>query len=78
MSTGTGTGADDRDEGMPGAGCLAGVTRAVLREWPDTERKPVECWLTDMDGVLVHEERAIPVRATSSVGSWRWSVVSSC
>jgi NagD protein len=22
--------------------------------------KPVECWLTDMDGVLVHEERAIP------------------
>jgi len=25
-----------------------------------TERKPVECWLTDMDGVLVHEERAIP------------------
>jgi len=23
-------------------------------------RKPVECWLTDMDGVLVHEERAIP------------------
>ena len=25
-----------------------------------TERKPVECWLTDMDGVLVHEETAIP------------------
>ncbi|GAA1899253.1 HAD-IIA family hydrolase [Lapillicoccus jejuensis] len=25
-----------------------------------TERKPVECWLTDMDGVLVHEEHAIP------------------
>ena len=25
-----------------------------------TERKPVECWLTDMDGVLVHEEQAIP------------------
>ena len=25
-----------------------------------THRKPVECWLTDMDGVLVHEERAIP------------------
>lgn len=22
--------------------------------------KPIECWLTDMDGVLVHEERAIP------------------
>jgi NagD protein len=25
-----------------------------------TERKPVTCWLTDMDGVLVHEQRAIP------------------
>jgi NagD protein len=25
-----------------------------------TELKPVETWLTDMDGVLVHEERAIP------------------
>ena len=25
-----------------------------------TQRKPVECWLTDMDGVLVQEERAIP------------------
>jgi NagD protein len=25
-----------------------------------TEHKPVECWLTDMDGVLVHEEQAIP------------------
>ena len=25
-----------------------------------TDTKPVECWLTDMDGVLVHEERAIP------------------
>ncbi|GMA87348.1 acid sugar phosphatase [Angustibacter aerolatus] len=25
-----------------------------------TTTKPVECWLTDMDGVLVHEEHAIP------------------
>ena len=25
-----------------------------------TERKPVEYWLTDMDGVLVHEEQALP------------------
>src|SRR3954464_14026103 len=25
-----------------------------------TDTKPVDCWLTDMDGVLVHEERAIP------------------
>ena len=25
-----------------------------------TETKPVSCWLTDMDGVLVHEEQALP------------------
>ena len=25
-----------------------------------TERQPVECWLTDMDGVLVHEDLALP------------------
>jgi NagD protein len=25
-----------------------------------TARGPAECWLTDMDGVLVHEERALP------------------
>jgi len=25
-----------------------------------TERKAPECWLTDMDGVLVHEEKALP------------------
>ncbi len=25
-----------------------------------TENKPVSCWLTDMDGVLVHEEQALP------------------
>ena len=25
-----------------------------------TERQPVECWLTDMDGVLVHEGVALP------------------
>src|ERR687894_520387 len=24
------------------------------------ERTPPECWLTDMDGVLVHEEKALP------------------
>jgi NagD protein len=24
------------------------------------ERAPAECWLTDMDGVLVHEEQALP------------------
>ncbi len=25
-----------------------------------TTRAPADCWLTDMDGVLVHEERALP------------------
>lgn len=25
-----------------------------------TNKSPVECWLTDMDGVLVHEEHALP------------------
>ena len=25
-----------------------------------TDGRPVECWLTDMDGVLVHEEHALP------------------
>ena len=25
-----------------------------------TERAPAECWLTDMDGVLVHEGQALP------------------
>ena len=27
---------------------------------PMSEPKPVESWLTDMDGVLVHEEQALP------------------
>ena len=27
---------------------------------PMTDPKPVESWLTDMDGVLVHEEQALP------------------
>ncbi len=25
-----------------------------------TVRPPIECWLTDMDGVLVHEDQALP------------------
>jgi NagD protein len=33
-----------------------------------SEHKPVESWLTDMDGVLVHEERAIP-GASDFIGS---------
>src|SRR5689334_1762382 len=27
---------------------------------PMTEHRPIETWLTDMDGVLVHEEEPIP------------------
>jgi NagD protein len=30
------------------------------RMTPMTDLKPVESWLTDMDGVLVHEEQALP------------------
>lgn len=35
-------------------------TQADGEEIVVSEHKPVESWLTDMDGVLVHEERAIP------------------
>ena len=42
-----------------------------------TERKPVECWLTDMDGVLVHEETAIPGAADFIERLWRSSAGSS-
>jgi NagD protein len=29
-------------------------------------RGPAECWLIDMDGVLVHESRALPSAAAAS------------
>jgi 5'-nucleotidase len=35
-----------------------------------TNRKPVHTWLTDMDGVLVHEDRAIP-GAADFIGALR-------
>lgn len=35
-----------------------------------TSRAHIECWLTDMDGVLVHEERAIP-GAADVLDHWR-------
>lgn len=33
-------------------------------EYDEVMRKArdIECWLTDMDGVLVHEEQALPVQ----------------
>lgn len=35
-----------------------------------TRRDEIECWLTDMDGVLVHEETAIP-GASALLEQWR-------
>ena len=35
-----------------------------------TRRDEIECWLTDMDGVLVHESRAIP-GAAELIQHWR-------
>src|SRR3954447_25610177 len=44
------------------ASCADNFCRFLRRDYdePVTEHKPVDTWLTDMDGVLVHEERAIP------------------
>ena len=30
-----------------------------------SKARDIECWLTDMDGVLVHEEQALPGAAES-------------
>lgn len=35
-------------------------THSEGKGWQMFDRVPAECWLTDMDGVLVHEERAVP------------------
>ncbi|HOT34770.1 MAG TPA: TIGR01457 family HAD-type hydrolase, partial [Rhodoglobus sp.] len=35
-----------------------------------SKRADVECWLTDMDGVLVHENRPIP-GASALLQQWR-------
>ncbi|MEJ1230403.1 MAG: hypothetical protein WDM88_06885 [Galbitalea sp.] len=35
-----------------------------------TKRSDVECWLTDMDGVLVHEEHPVP-GAAELLQQWR-------
>ncbi|MBK0419378.1 HAD family hydrolase [Leucobacter sp. CSA1] len=37
---------------------------------PQDPRAGIECWLTDMDGVLVHENRAIP-GAADLIRHWR-------
>lgn len=39
------------------------------QEATDVERE-VDCWLTDMDGVLIHEEKAIP-GAAELIQQWR-------
>jgi NagD protein len=36
---------------------------------PTTRRSEIECWLTDMDGVLVHESTALP-GAQELIGQW--------
>ena len=43
-----------------------------------TERGPIECWLTDMDGVLVHEEKALPGAAEFLERLVARSAASSC
>ena len=35
-----------------------------------TSREDIDCWLTDMDGVLVHENRAVP-GAAELIEQWR-------
>ncbi|MFD5601239.1 HAD-IIA family hydrolase [Leucobacter sp. NPDC058333] len=37
---------------------------------PHPRRAEIECWLTDMDGVLVHENRAVP-GAADLIKHWR-------
>src|ERR1700743_112618 len=39
-------------------------------DYPMSDRKDVECWLTDMDGVLVHEETPVP-GASRLLKQWR-------
>ena len=34
------------------------------------DRRDIECWLTDMDGVLVHENRPLP-GAAELIAQWR-------
>ena len=47
--------------GTPAPGTAAVPGRRSGAGWTTvTERKPIEAWLTDMDGVLVHEGQPIP------------------
>src|SRR4051795_12557655 len=41
-------------------GCRVLAERRGRRAGPTGERTDAECWLTDMDGVRVHEEHALP------------------
>src|SRR5690606_36631572 len=49
-----------KDLGPPGG---RAAPRAGWHDVPMTERLTVDAWLTDMDGVLVHEEQALHVAA---------------
>src|SRR5690606_26271702 len=41
-------------------GNAGGAARVPIGSPAVAESKPIECWMTDMDGVLVHEGRIIP------------------
>ncbi|GKV71917.1 hypothetical protein NCCP2145_12980 [Pseudarthrobacter sp. NCCP-2145] len=47
----------DRDQNSPALSPTNGN-----RNWSRSSRNgsEIECWLTDMDGVLVHENQAVP------------------
>ena len=48
------------DDALTGFAAPTLRPRAPRQDAVTTERVPPECWLTDMDGVLVHEEKALP------------------
>src|SRR5687767_9211998 len=50
----------ERSPAQPAGGHRPGEGPRCAMMSAMSEPKPVECWLTDMDGVLVHEEEAIP------------------
>ncbi|GAA1593639.1 HAD-IIA family hydrolase [Leucobacter chromiireducens subsp. chromiireducens] len=47
-----------------------GYPEAMIESVVHPRRDDIECWLTDMDGVLVHENRAIP-GAAELLEHWR-------
>ena len=68
----------DELDRLPAHRRRAGRVRPTAERPMTTERAPAECWLTDMDGVLVHEEQRAARRggvpasgwSSGSAGSW--------